>query len=61
MYTPKTLQNKSNWDKELPSIIIDSDSPEWSDAYNNWLNQKNPTDSKEWSKGVILTYENNHS
>lgn len=53
----KSLQNKSDWDEEKPTIIIKPTDPEWEEAYQNWINGKNPTSSPEWKKGVILTFE----
>jgi hypothetical protein len=56
MLKPKTLQNKSSWDNEKPTIIIASDSKEWNLAYEAWLSGKNPTSSPEWKKGIFLTF-----
>lgn len=53
----KSLQNKSGWDKEKPTIIINANSPEWEQAYKNWLDGKNPTDSPLWKEGVFMTFE----
>ena len=58
MLTPKSLQNKSNWDNDKPSIVITPDQPQWQEAYSRWLDGKNPTDSPEWKKGVYLTFNN---
>ncbi len=55
MLINKSLQNKSNWDTEKPTIVITTDDPIWTEAYANWLKGKNPTDSPEWKKGVFLT------
>jgi len=51
------LQNKSNWDKEKPTICISIDDPEWEEAYKNWQEGKNPTNSPEWKKGIVAITE----
>ncbi len=56
MLTPSSLQNSSDWDEQKPTIKIANSDPQWTDAYNNWKNGKNPTDSKEWKKGIFLTF-----
>lgn len=57
MLTPKSLQNTSDWDVTKPTIVITPDQPEWAEAYKKWLSGKNPTDSPEWKKGVIMTFK----
>ena len=57
MLIPKTLQNTSDWEQDKPTIVIEKDSPEWEESYKNWLQGKNPTISKEWEKGVIMTFQ----
>ena len=64
MYKPKSLQNAFDWsDTHLmpgyvpPTIVITVDSPEWPEAYQNWRTGKDPTDSPEWKKGVIMTFQ----
>jgi hypothetical protein len=49
------LQNTSDWSGDTPDIVITIDSPEWEQAYINWLNGKNPTQSKHWKRGVFAT------
>ena len=56
MLVPNTLQNKSSWDTDKPTIIINHSDPNWHEAYENWRNGKNPTNSPEWKKGVFLTF-----
>jgi len=51
-YKITTLQNCSNWDKELPTIAIHINTPEWKQAITNWQQGKNPTNSIEWKQGV---------
>jgi hypothetical protein len=52
-----TLQNESNWTGKQPTICIKNDgSPEWKEAYENWLEGKNPTNSPEWKRGVYATF-----
>jgi antibiotic biosynthesis monooxygenase (ABM) superfamily enzyme len=55
--TNKSLQNKSDWDNEKPTIVITPNDPEWAQAYKNWLEGKTPTNSPEWKIGVIMTYK----
>jgi len=50
--TQATLQNK----RESPTICIKITDPEWDEAYANFVAGKNPTDSKEWTGIVVLTY-----
>lgn len=51
-YTVYKLQDVSPWAGE-PDIVIDENDPGWKQAYANWLNGKNPTDSKLWKKGIV--------
>jgi hypothetical protein len=39
----------------VPSIQVCEGDKEWDEAYTNWLQQKNPTKSPEWKKGVFFT------
>ena len=36
-----------------PTVSIDVNDPGWKNAYESWIDGKNPTNSKEWKKGVI--------
>lgn len=48
------LQNTSDWDTtQKPTITITNKDDGWGIAYPNWLDGKNPTDSKEWKKGIF--------
>jgi hypothetical protein len=49
--TPVSLQNTPL--SGQPTICITSTDDGWDKAYKQWLQGKNPTDSKEWSKGVF--------
>jgi hypothetical protein len=50
----RVLKN-TPWDH--PSTIrIEEGSPEWDEAYRNWMNGKNPTASPEWKTGVFFGY-----
>jgi len=42
---------------ENPTIVIKIGDPEWESAYSNWLDQKPPTSSPEWKKGVVAITE----
>lgn len=53
----KSLQNKSDWDKDKPTICIEPNNPIWPTALNNWVNGLTPTDSKEWKSGVYMTFK----
>lgn len=44
-------------EKDKCTIYLREDDSEWQEAYTNWLAMKTPTDSKEWKKGIHLTYE----
>lgn len=50
------IANKSGWDQDKPTIMIQQGDLGWEEAYQNWLNGKNPTDSPEWKKGVFATW-----
>lgn len=55
-YEIVTLQNASGFPgNPAPTITIKRGEDIWEQAYANWLAGKNPTDSKEWKKGVIAT------
>ena len=58
-YAVKVLQNTSICDgkKEKPTIKITESSLEWESAYTLWKQQKNPTNSNEWKKGIYLHYK----
>jgi hypothetical protein len=48
------LQNSSSFPgNPEPTVVIEKGSDEWEEAYAHWINGENPTDSKEWKKGVI--------
>ena len=51
------IQNAPSWWEEInhppPTVIVQKGDANWDEAYQNWLDGKNPTDSKEWKKGVI--------
>lgn len=48
------LQNTSGSPgNEMPTIVIEIDDKEWDQAYANWLSGKNPTNSKEWKRGIF--------
>jgi hypothetical protein len=53
----KSLQNKSDWDKDKPTIVITPADPQWENAYKNWLSGKNPTDDPAWKLGVYMTFK----
>lgn len=55
-YKISTLQNTSSFSDEKPTIVIQKHTPEWDNAYQNWIIGKNPTDSPEWKKGVFATF-----
>jgi hypothetical protein len=38
---------------DIPTICIEKGSPIWELAYKNWISGKDPTDSKEWKKGIF--------
>jgi len=42
-----------NVPQDDPDIVIEKGTPEWDEAYQRWLDGKNPTDSKFWKKGII--------
>ena len=50
----KVLKN-APFDKPA-SIVIKGSDPGWEEAYTNWINNENPTNSPEWKKGVFLGY-----
>ena len=52
-YKVVTLQNKSEWDIEKPTICIHQGDPEWEEAIAAWRMGKPPTTSKDWKKGVF--------
>lgn len=47
------FQNTSGFSNEKPEIIIKDDHPDWNKIYQNWLEGKNPTESKFWKRGVF--------
>lgn len=48
------LQNASNFPgNQEPTVSVSLGEEGWKEAYNNWLKGKNPTESKEWKKGVV--------
>ena len=50
------LSNASDWDKtEKPTITLLFGDPGWEEALKRWRTGANPTDSKEWKKGVIAS------
>jgi len=52
------FQNTSGWsENNVPTIVITKNHPEWKEIYQNWINGKNPTNSKEWKKGVFACTE----
>jgi hypothetical protein len=53
----KTVIKNASFNSEH-TIRITEEDPEWTQAYTNWKAGKNPTDSKEWKKGIFLSYEN---
>jgi len=40
-------------DIDKPTIIVAKGDKEWEEAFAKWLKGGNPTDSKEWKKGVF--------
>jgi len=58
-YRRTVLQNTSICDQKNvpPSIRIAEGEVGWTEAYNNWLHNKNPTDSPDWKRGVFLHFE----
>lgn len=40
-----------------PTIKITSDAPGWFDCYVRWIDGKDPSDNKEWKKGVFFFRE----
>ena len=51
-YVVCKFQNASGPDAK-PTIVIDETHPEWEEILERWKDGKNPTDSKEWKKGVF--------
>ncbi len=51
---PEHVDGPHNHWKEQATICITKGDPEWDEAYANWIKGKNPTDSKEWKKGVVV-------
>jgi hypothetical protein len=47
----------NTWVVDKPTIEITIDDPDWEEAYDNWIQGKPPTDSKEWKKGVIAHFK----
>ena len=35
-----------------PSVELTEGDAEWADAYSNWIDGKQPTNSNEWKKGI---------
>jgi len=54
----RVLQNISGFQKESsPTIRLVEGDVGWEEAYQNWIKNKNPTNSSEWKKGVFLLFE----
>jgi hypothetical protein len=52
------LQNASDYPgNPTPTVEISILDDGWDVAYSNWLSGKNPTESKEWKKGVFALTE----
>ncbi len=50
------LSNTFDYDKtEKPTITLLFGDPGWEEALSRWRTGANPTDSKEWKKGVIAS------
>lgn len=57
-YYRRVLSNASKlYGGNKPTIQIVEGTPEWDQAYKNWLQNKTPTDSPEWKLGVFLSFE----
>lgn len=54
-YKINYISNTSTWSGENPTIEVKETDPNWNETYENWKQGKNPTDSKEWKKGVFAT------
>jgi hypothetical protein len=53
--TPCKLPGPNNtWVYLTPTIQICDTDPGWEKAFENWKSGKNPTDSKDWKRGVVL-------
>ncbi len=51
------LSNVSEWDKsQKPTITLLFGDPGWEEALSRWRTGANPTDSKEWKKGVFADF-----
>lgn len=58
MYQIKALTNSSGFPGNMPPTIkIVRGEDNWEQAYTNWKQGKNPTDSPEWKKGVFALFE----
>lgn len=59
-YKPAKLQNTPTQDAYgnpfHPTIVITEEDSLWKEAFESWKNGKNPTNSKEWKKGVFLIF-----
>ncbi len=56
-YHPFCLSNASAFPgNKPPTIQIFITDPNWDEAVANYYSGKNPTDSPEWKKGIVLHF-----
>lgn len=51
------FQNCTKWANETPTIVVTINDKNWDEILQNYLKGNNPTNDKEWKKGVFAITE----